>query len=129
MTEYGFKERLDDLLYSTRDHTVFHGWYPEGPEFPRVTRLGYPHPASRTRYIGARTKLSSQTLHECGFPLPVNAFDGNPVDAWRSLALICGNRSPGTPQVAAIGNPSPQLAVLPFRIFPTPLIEFSLHAE
>ena len=26
MKERGFKERLDDLLYCTRDYTVFHGW-------------------------------------------------------------------------------------------------------
>jgi hypothetical protein len=129
MPKRGFKERLDDLLYGARNHTVLHGWHPEGPELPRFTRLGYPHSASGTWYIGARTKLSSQTLQECGFPLPMNALDGDPVDTRRSFALICGNRSPGTPQIAAIGNPTPQLAILPFGIFPTPLIESSLHVE
>jgi hypothetical protein len=78
MPKRGFKERLDDLLYSTRDHTVFHGWHPEGPELPRFTRLGYPHPARGTWYIGARTELFSQTLQECGFPLPMTPLTVTP---------------------------------------------------
>src|SRR5271157_4576732 len=129
MTKRSFKERLDDLLHGTRDHTVFHGWYPEGPELPRFTWLGYPHPASRIWYIRARTQLSPHPLQECSFPLPMNAFDSNPVDPWRSLALVGGNGPPGTLQIAAVGNPTPQFAILPFGIFPTPLIEFSLHVE
>jgi hypothetical protein len=54
---------------------------------------------------------------------------GHPVDARCSLALIGGNGSPGTPQIADIGTPIPQIAVLSFGATPTPLIELSLHAE
>jgi hypothetical protein len=54
---------------------------------------------------------------------------GYPVNAGRSFALICGNGSPGAPQIADIGTPIPQIAVRSFGVTPTPLIELSLHAE
>jgi hypothetical protein len=129
LPEPGFKERLDDLFYGTGGHTIFYYWHPEGAELPRFTRLGYPLSPCRARYVGARTELLSQTLKECGFPLPLDVLDGDPVDARRSLALPRGNRSPGTPQIAQVDNPTLQLTVLSFRVFPTPLEEFSLHAE
>jgi hypothetical protein len=86
--ERGFKQRLDDLLYGTRDYTVFYDWHPEGPELPRFAGLGYPHPESGARYVGVSTKLLSHALQECGFPSPVNVLDGDPVDPRRSFALI-----------------------------------------
>jgi hypothetical protein len=50
MPERGFKERLDDLLDGTLDHTVFYGWHPEGPELPWFTTFGYPHSPCRARF-------------------------------------------------------------------------------
>ncbi len=129
MPKRGFKERLDDLLYGALDHTVYYDWHPEGAELPRFARFGYPHSPCGTRYKRARTELLSQTLKECGYTLLLDVLDGDPVDARRSLALTCGNRSPGAPQVARVNNPTPQLTVCSFGIFPTPLIELSLHAE
>ena len=101
----------------------------EGPELPQLAGLGYQLSSGWARHIDTLPQFLPQSFEILGFPKLPDMLDGDPVDARRSLALVCGNRSPSTPQVAAIGNPAPQLTVLPFGILPTPLIEFSLHAE
>ena len=129
MPERGFKKRLDDLFHGTLYNTVFYGSYPQGPELPRFTGLGYPPATGGTRYIGTRSKLFPYSLQVGVYPKLTDMLHGNPVNTRSSFALIGGNCSPGTAQVAAIGNPVPQLTVLPFGVLPTPLIEFSLHVE
>ena len=119
MPERGFKERLDDLLHGTLYNTVFYGRHTEGPELPRFAGLGYPALSAREiGTIGTRPQFLPHALKICVFSLRTDMLDGNPVDARRSLALVCGNGPPGTPQVAAVGNPTPQLAVLLLRGFP-----------
>ena len=112
LPEPGFKERLDDLFHGTLYNTVFYGNDPQGSELPRFTELGYPSATGGTRCIGARSKLLPYSLQVGVYPKLTDMLHGNPVDTRRSFALVCGNRPPGTPQVAGIGNPAPQFAVL-----------------
>jgi hypothetical protein len=86
--EPGFKERLNDLLYGTRDYTVFYGWHSEGPELPRLAGLGYPHSSGGRRCVGTGLQFLSHALKICAYSLRVDMLDGDPVDTRRSFALV-----------------------------------------
>ena len=131
---------LNDAVANGRDPSTAHPsllrrpWplagFAQGPERPRLARLGDELPTRWARSIRAIPQVVAKAFQKCRLSQSrANALDRRPIDACRAAAFVAGDPPPGAPKIAGIDDPVPQISIGVMGVCPAPLIELALNAE
>ena len=125
--EIRLEYRLKDVLECCLNYPVLHGGNPQGAKLPWCADLRDEHSPHRRWPVCAGAKLRTQLCDECIYPLH-HASHRDAVHACRSAAAVTRDARKGRPQIAGVGNQSPQFAEDVVDLFLTSRVQLLLLA-
>ena len=82
--QVGLEDRLQDQHRRRHDDTILNRRNPQRSRLSRLARLGYIHPADRTRKIPLRPKFFRQFVQPPLRSVLLDVLERLPIDAWRT---------------------------------------------